>query len=107
MRKFGKKGFANWVELSFFALLALGFVTGKLVVDATVSYLLLIVAGLIAGRLAYKHKGDDPWPFIAISLAFALGYLLAHRAGTGILLLIAFAAAGFASNMLHKHIDLA
>lgn len=102
MKRLKKGGFVNWVELSFFAMLGLGFLLGKLAVDASFSYFLLAMAGLVAGRLAHTHRENDPVPFIAIILAFVIGFLLAHRAGAGIFLLISFTSAAIVSNRLHK-----
>ncbi len=102
MKRVGKAGFANWVEISFLCLLAVGFVLGKIVADSSFAYILLATAGFMGGRLAYTHRENDPLPFIAISMAFAIGFLISHRAGEGILLAIVFIAAGFATNRLHK-----
>ena len=107
MKIWGKKGFeflTNWVELSFFGMIALGFVAGKLVIDLMFSYILVAVAGLIAGRLSYVKRENDPLPFKAISLAFLVGYLFGHRAGTGIIIVLIFVAVAFASYKAHKHL---
>lgn len=107
-KKWGKGGFeflTNWVELSFFGLLAGGFVLGKFVTDITVLYLLAAAVGLVAGRLVYVKRENDPWPFYAIGLAFLVGYLFGHRIGSGIVIAVVFAAAAAISYYLHKNID--
>ena len=108
MKRWKKGGFGlleSWVEISFFALLAAGFVLGKLIVDTTAAYLLVAAAGIIAGRLGYVRREDDPVPFYAISLAFLFGFLLAHRVGSGLAMVLIFVAAAAGSYHLHKNLD--
>lgn len=108
MRRWKKGGFdalANWVELSFFGMLIAGFVLGKAVVDITFAHVLVATAGLIAGRLVYVKRQNDPVPFQAISLAFIIGYLIGHRTGNGFVIIAVFAAAAAASYYLHKNLD--
>ena len=108
MKIWGKKGFeflTNWVELSFLGMLAVGFVVGKLVIDVGFSYLLLAAAGLIAGRLSYVKRENDPLPFKAIGLAFLIGYLFGHRAGNWFVITLLFVAAAAISYKAHQSID--
>ncbi|MBI3036335.1 hypothetical protein HYY73_01060 [Candidatus Woesearchaeota archaeon] len=108
MRRWRKGGFevlTNWVELSFFGTLITGFVLGKLVVDATFAHVLVAAAGLIAGRLFYVKRQNDPLPFQAIGLAFIVGYLIGHRIGNGIIITLVFVSATAASYYLHKNLD--
>ena len=108
MKRFGKGGFeflTNWVELLFFGLLVLGFAAGKLIIDLSFSYLLVAAAGLIAGRLSYVKRENDPLPFKAISLAFLIGYLFGHRAGNGVVITLLFVAAVVTSYKAHQSFD--
>ena len=108
MERWGKRGFeflTNWVELSFFGLLILGFVAGKAVIDLSFSYILLAAAGLIAGRLSYVKRENDPLPFKAISLAFLIGYLFGHRIGNGVVIALIFVAAAAISYKAHQSFD--
>ena len=109
MKKLGKSGFgfiASRVEAFFLVSLVAGFILGKTVADSSFSYILMAAAGVIAGRLSYTHRENDPLPFIASSAAFAIGFLMSHRAGEGILLALDFIAAGFATNRLHRLLSL-
>ena len=104
----GKRGFeflTNWVELSFLGLLATGFFAGKLIIDMTFSYLLMAAIGLIAGRLSYVKRENDPLPFKAISLAFLIGYLFGHSVGNGVVITLIFAAAAVVSYKAHQSFD--
>lgn len=102
LRKGGFVFFESWAEASFFALLAIGFVLGKLVVDLAASYMIIAAAGLIIGRLIYLRRENDPVPHYGIGAAFLTGFLLGHRVGAGIALLIIFASAAFLSYRAHK-----
>ena len=108
MKRWRKRGFeflTNWVELSFLGLLALGFIAGKLIIDLTFSYLVVAVAGLIAGRLSYVKRENDPLPFKAISLAFLIGYLFGHRIGNGVVITLILLAAAVISYKAHQSFD--
>lgn len=108
MKGFGKEGlvfFESWVEILFFALLAAGYVLGKVLVDVTVSYLITGAAGLITGRLAYLSRENDPVPYYAIGAAFLIGFLLGHRVGAGIAMILIFAATTFLSYKAHKMLE--
>lgn len=107
--KSGDKGgvlfFESWVEIAFFALLALGYALGKFLLDTAVLYLIIAAAGLITGRLAFIRRGNDPSPFYAIGAALLLGLLLGHRVGAGVAMILIFAATTFLSYKAHKALD--
>ena len=106
MKSWGKGGFfESWVEPAFFGLLVVGFVLGKLLLDTVVLYFIIVLAGLIAGRLAYIKRENDPAPFYAISLSFLFGFLLGHRVGNGFMMILLFAAAAALSYYLHKNLE--
>lgn len=108
MKRWSKGGFGfleSWVEILFFVLLALGFGLGKLIVDITASYLLVAAAGIVVGRLVFEKRENDPWPYYAIGAAFLLGFLLGHRVGSGIIIILLFAAAAAGSYHLHKNLE--
>ncbi len=108
MKRLSKGGFVffeSWVEISFFVLLALGFGLGKLVVDTTTAYLLVAAAGIVIGRLVFERREDDPWPYYAIGTAFLIGLVLGHRVGSGIIIILLFAAAAAGSYHLHKNLE--
>ncbi len=98
--------FESWVEIAFFALLALGYVIGKLLLDTAVAYLIIAAAGIITGRLAYLRRDNDPIPFYAMGVALLFGFLLGHRVGAGIAMALIFAATTFLSYKAHKTLGL-
>ena len=106
MKHWRKGGFfESWVEPFFLGLLIAGFVLGKLLLDTFISYLIIAIAGLIAGRLAYVKRENDPVPFYALSLSFLFGLLLGHRVGNGFMMILLFAAAAALSYYLHKNLE--
>ncbi|MBI2143055.1 hypothetical protein HYU20_01810 [Candidatus Woesearchaeota archaeon] len=108
MKSWNKLGFVffeSWVEISFFVLLILGFVLGKLVVDVTLTFLLVAAAGIVIGRLIFERMEDDPVPYYALGAAFLAGFLLGHRVGSGPIIALVFAAAAAGSYHLHKNLD--
>lgn len=67
----------QWAEALTVLFLALGFLLALLLRSALFSYLTIILAGLLAGRVYYIKKLTEPiFPFVLIIVGFLLGYLL-------------------------------
>ena len=97
-----KKGnFENWPEQYFWVLLFLGFFI-SLISNVVISYIVIFLCGLIAGRLFYlKRKGIKFFLTILVA-GFIIGYLMGSLHANRFLLLIIFLAANYLSFSLHK-----
>lgn len=92
----------QWAEALAVLFLALGFIVALLLQSAVFSYITIILAGFLAGRIYYIKKLKEPiFPFILIIVGFLLGYLLGSFWASRILTLIFFAGSFYASYYLH------
>jgi len=61
-----------WVELSAGILLFLGFIFSLLAGSAVLSYCIVVLAGMIGGRVIYKNKSNQVFPWILITVGFSI-----------------------------------
>lgn len=73
--------YKNWAEVLFFILLVIGFLVALFAPSAVVSYIVIFISGLIAGRLIYDRKGKGMFPYFLIIIGFFIGYLLGAYRG--------------------------
>jgi 4-hydroxybenzoate polyprenyltransferase len=66
----------NWVEYLFIVLLILGLALSLLVTSAALSYLIIIVSGVLCGRYIFQHKASLTLPLYLLMFGFVLGYVL-------------------------------
>ena len=92
----------NWVEYLFLILMILGFILALKVGSAVMSYIIIVLCGLISGRLIYKLKKNITFPFYIIILGFLLGYLLGSYYGSKKLMIILFAVANIAGHFVYN-----
>ena len=92
----------HWTEAFAFAFIALGFVLAVLLQNAVLSYISVLLGGLVAGRIYYLKRYTEPiLPFVLMILGFLLGYF-AGSVWTSRVYVIMYYAIGFAlSYYLH------
>ena len=92
----------TWAETSTVVLLLVGFLLSILLFSATLSYLTVILAGLLSGRIFYLKRFKEPiFPFILMILGFLFGYLLGGFWVSRWVVVIFFAIAFGVSHYLH------
>jgi len=93
---------SNWAEIVFFILLILGFLFSLAAPSAVLSYLIIFVAGMMAGRLIYYRKESMAFPYVLIIIGFFIGYLIGSRYGNWLVLTILFVLGSILSYYLHE-----
>ena len=92
----------NWAEVIAVFFLILGFVISVLLHNAIFTFLSVIVAGLLAGRIYYLKRLLEPtFPFILIILGFFIGYLLGSFWASRLWVVIFFVVSFGLSYYLH------
>lgn len=67
----------DWVEVLTAVFLLLGFIIAVLLQSSLFSYLTVLLAGLVAGRIFYIKRYTEPiLPFTIMVLGFLVGYLI-------------------------------
>jgi len=66
----------DWAEILFFIVMVLGAIIGLAAPSAFISYIIIAICGLYAGRVIFKTKNIILFPFILASLGFLIGFIL-------------------------------
>lgn len=92
-----------WAETGAVVLLLIGFLVALLLREAILVYIVILLAGLLAGRVVYLRRFKEPlFPFILMILGFLLGYLLGSLEASRILTVLLFVLGLGVSYYLHK-----
>ena len=92
----------QWAESLAVFFVVLGFIISVLLQSVIFSYISIILAGFLAGRVFYIKRYKEPlFPFVLIIVGFLVGYLVGGFWVSRILSLILFAAALIVSYQLH------
>ncbi|MBW2988997.1 hypothetical protein KY358_01625 [Candidatus Woesearchaeota archaeon] len=92
----------NWVEFIAFILLVTGFVFSLLAPSAVLSYMIIFVVGMMAGRWIYARKKTMVLPYALTILGFLIGYLLGSRYGNWLATTVLFVLGAIFSYYLHE-----
>lgn len=82
--------YKNWMELFLLLDMIIGLILALLIPSAALSYILIFVSGIFAGRLVYERKSKIVFPYIVIITTFLIGYLIGMRYGSWIVVILLF-----------------
>lgn len=88
-----------WVEFVCFVVLIIGFLFSITLKSAVISYVVIFLFGLLAGRMIYYRKYS--FPFYLIGFALLLGYVLGSRYGQWKLVILFFLLGSAVSYYAH------
>ena len=98
-----KKGLnllTTWVEVVAFILLVIGFILSIFMGSAFMSYVVILLFGVMAGRVIFFKRTS--FPVYVIGMGFLFGYLLGSRYGKWKIILFCFLSGIVISYYLHK-----
>ncbi len=84
----------NWMELFFFALMSIGIVIALSAPSAIISYFIIFLSGIFAGRLVYYRKSKTQFPYFIIIAGFFIGYLIGVYYGNRVIVSALFMSGG-------------
>lgn len=73
----------DWAEIIGFFLLIIGFFIATFAGSAVISYIVIILCGLMGGRVWYRIKSSYKTPWIVILFGFLVGFVLGSFMETG------------------------
>ena len=94
--------YKNWVELLFFSIMVIGILISHLAPRAAISYIIMFLSGLLAGRIIYQRKGRMSLHYYMIISGFVIGYILGAYYGSRLVTGIIFMAGAMASYRLYE-----
>src|SRR3989344_8521496 len=68
--------YKNWMEFFFFVLMIIGVIIALTAPSAIISYIIIFLSGMFAGRLIYEKKNKIQFPYFMIIAGFVIGYLI-------------------------------
>lgn len=82
--------YKNWMEFFFIVLMILGILVALASPSAVISYFIIFLVGMFAGRLIYERKNKIQLPYFLIIAGFVIGYLIGVYYGNRRLMIILF-----------------
>ena len=82
--------YKNYMEFFFLLLMALGIVIALMSPSAMISYAVIFLSGMFAGRIIYLRKSKLQLPYFMIIAGFVIGYLFGVYYGSRIILIALF-----------------
>ena len=68
--------YKNWMEFFFLVLMIIGILIALSAPSAIISYIVIFLSGMFAGRLIYERKNKIQFPYFMIIAGFFIGYLI-------------------------------
>ena len=82
--------YKNWMEFLFFVLMIIGIFIALSSPSAFISYIIIFLSGIFAGRLIYERKNKMQFPYIIIIAGFVVGYLIGVYYGSRKIVILLF-----------------
>jgi 4-hydroxybenzoate polyprenyltransferase len=92
----------NWAEYFTALLMVIGFVVAITIDSMWLNFVVVFIAGLMAGRLFYGRKRTTKFTHYLIVVGFLVGYLIGSYAYSKIVIAIIFIGASIVSYYLHS-----
>lgn len=100
LKKRGMMIGTDWAEFFFLILLVIGFVIALSLKNAFITYVMILLFGMMCGR--FLQKRSKGFPFYMISAGFLIGFMFGARHVTGGAVLILFLVSTIGSYYFHK-----
>jgi len=94
--------FKSWAEFFFFVLMIIGFIISIIAPSAVISYIVVFLSGMIAGRLLYDRKKKLIFPYYIILIGFIIGYVIGTYYGSRKVVIVLFVLGILLSYHLHN-----
>lgn len=94
--------YKNWMEFFFFALMIVGVIIALTAPSAVISYIIIFLSGMFAGRLIFERKHKIQFPYFMIIAGFVIGYLIGVWYGSRKVVIVLFAIGAILSYKLYE-----
>jgi len=93
--------YKNWMEFFFLVLMVIGILIALSARSAVISYAIIFLAGMFAGRLIYERKNRIQLPYFMIIAGFVIGYLIGVYYGSRRVIIVLFVIGAITSYKLY------
>lgn len=94
--------YKNWMELFFVALMIFGVIIALAAPSAIISYMIIFLSGIFAGRLLYERRNNIKLPYFLVIAGFVIGYLIGVYYGSRRVAVILFVIGTVLSYKLYE-----
>lgn len=94
--------YKNWMEFFFFVLMVVGVIIALAAPSAVISYIIIFLSGMFAGRLIYERRDKIQFPYLMIIAGFVVGYLIGVWYGNRIVVIVLFVVGAILSYKLYE-----
>src|SRR3989338_8742898 len=95
--------YKNWLEIWFFVLMVVGVLIALSAPSAAISYLVIFLSGMLAGRLLHERKDKMQFPYLMIIVGFVVGYLIGVYYGSRRVSIVLFIIGAILSYKLYDN----
>lgn len=95
--------YKNWMEFFFFVLMIIGVIIALTAPSAIISYIIIFLSGMFAGRLIYEKKDKIQFPYFMIIAGFVIGYLIGAYYGSKTVLIVLFLTGAIVNYKLYSN----
>lgn len=95
--------YKNWMEFWFFVLMVIGVLIALSSPSAAISYIVIFLSGMLAGRLLYERKDKIQFPYLMIIIGFVIGYLIGVYYGSRRVSIVLFIIGAILSYKLYDN----
>lgn len=89
------------MEFFFLVLMVIGILIALSARSAVISYAIIFLAGMFAGRLIYERKNRIQLPYFMIIAGFVIGYLIGVYYGSRRVIIVLFVIGAITSYKLY------
>ena len=82
--------YKNYMEFFFVVLMLLGVILALSLKSAAAIYIIIFLAGILAGRIVYERKNNIRFPYFVIIGGFVIGYVVFIYYGSRLLVILFF-----------------
>ena len=97
----GFEFYKDWMEFFFLLLIVLGIIVALSAPSAVISYIIIFLCGMIAGRLLYNRHRYTQFPYVIIVTGFIIGYMIGVYYGSRVIVVVLFVLGSILSYKLY------
>ena len=94
--------YKSWMEFFFFVLMILGIFIALFAPSAIISYVIIFISGMFAGKMIYERKHKIKFPYVIIIIGFVIGYAIGVYYGSKIIAIVLFIVGYVVGNKLYE-----
>ncbi len=93
--------FKNWMEYLLLVFMVVGIILALAAPSAIISYIIILISGIFAGKILQIRKNAVQFPFVMIIIGFVIGYAIGAYYGSRRMIIVLFVVGALAGYRLY------